>query len=900
MVEEEEPLYEIGEITFGVANSQVIVRNSVVDVNIAKLSVGFDSNKRANTVYDNRMGVIDDTFCVVCKEKSSMCNGHFGSIKLHEPVLNPLFIKYAIQYLRMFCIQCCRILYNGTSKIVDKKKIEKVELCPHCAQTQPKITLDNGNVKAQYKNSKTIHISAADIYNVFDRVTDDDATLLNITDNNHPRNLVLNYFPVAPIKTRPCVISDAMTCDDDLTVKYVEILKANKKIQKAIVSFKDNPQSGLLEKEISNLEFHIKTFIDNSAQKAKYINGRPMKSIKERLSGKGGLLRNHMMGKRVNFSGRSVIGPDPTLDCFTVGIPHDMCKILTKQTIVNSLNLHKMQALCDTNEVKTITKKNGNKINVWFSQWDVKGTQLYNGDIIERAGRKVKYSNDIVLMEGDSVLRCGAFLTDLIFPKKKKIELEVGDTIEKCLSDGDVILLNRQPTLHKGSMMSFCVKRLLGKSIRMNLAVTKSFNADFDGDEMNIHVPQSILADVELRSLSSVEANFIRPQTNKCNIAIVQDSLLALYIMSKSSIPITKSKFQQIVMSFENPVKYMTRIKEIEETMALYKIPGTLLYTPRNLLSYILPSSFQYGCGEKIKIRNGVIISGMINKSIMWNAHGSILQLMYMHISPKYAMDFTYYIQRIADSYMLHTGFSLGLSDCMTSSDIQMRVKTTIKENLINVNTRQTNENLSEHNVNILLNGTKDSGNKIAKDNTEQTNGFMSTISSGSKGDWVNITQITGLLGQQNVSGKRIEYTSYDRTRSLSCFPKAFDDTWNGISAKFESQGFVSNSFQTGLNPVEFFYHAASGREGITDTACKTSDSGYIQRRMIKMLEDVAIQADGTVRHAAKGIVQFVYGGDGLDPSKLLLKQNNLLFCDVKFICNHLNMQYGNEFTNCV
>ena len=894
----EEPLYEIGEISFGVASSEVIAKNSVVDVNIAKLSVGFDANKRANTVYDNRMGVIDDSFCVVCKEKSNTCNGHFGSIKLHEPILNPLFIKFTIQYLRMFCKQCCRILHPTQTMAVDKKKIEKCEICPHCGASQPKITFDNGNgnVKALYKNGHHIQLTAIDIYNIFDRIEERDTQIINIHNNNHPRNLVLNYFPVAPIKTRPCVISDAMTCDDDLTVKYVEILKANKKIQKAIGSVKEQSSTQILDKEVANLEFHIKTFIDNSAQRAKYINGRPMKSIKERLSGKGGLLRNHMMGKRVNFSGRSVIGPDPTLDCFTVGIPIDMCKILTKQTTVNQMNLKKIQHLCDTNEIKTIIKKSGSKVNVWFSQWEIKGTPLFNGDIIERSGNKIKYHNDFVLQEGDCVLRNGVYLENIVYPKKKKIQLEIGDIVEKCLSDGDIILLNRQPTLHKGSMMSFRVKRLDGKSIRMNLAVTKSFNADFDGDEMNIHVPQNILAEAELQFLSSVEANFIRPQTNKCNIAIVQDSLLSIYMMSKNITQISKSTFQQLVMSFENPINYSDRIESIQNTMRMYNVPLSLLFTPRNLLSFFFPPSFQYGCGEKIKIRNGVIIDGTINKSIMWNSHGSILQMMYMHISTKYAMDFTYYIQRISDAYMLHSGFSLGFADCVTSSQLKMRVQTTIKESLINVNTRQNNENLSEPNVNILLNGTKDSGNKIAKDNTNSENGFMSTISSGSKGDWVNITQITGLLGQQNVCGKRIAYTSYDKKRSLSCFPDHFDDTWNGISAKFESQGFVSNSFQTGLNPVEFFYHAASGREGITDTACKTSDSGYIQRRMIKMLEDVSIQADGTVRHTRRGIVQFIYGGDGLDPSKLLLKNNKLRFCDVKFLCNHLNMKYAHEF----
>jgi DNA-directed RNA polymerase beta' subunit len=889
---------EIKALAFGVSSSADIVSQSVSHVFVPKLSINFDKQKRENTVYDRRFGVIDDSTCIVCKQKQLNCNGHFGHIKLHYPVCNPLFLKQLLGHLRNFCMVCARLLVKVNpsapcSPASILTKLTKLETCEHCNHTNPKFTIHDAQICYMYKKEARHPYSTHLMLEIVDRITDEDLALIGYAPSCHPRKMIIVNFPVVPTKVRPYVSSTLMVCDDDLTVKYVEIVKANLRIMKCIELAQP------FQKEVAHLEFHIRTFIDNTQCKAKYINGRPIKSVKERISGKQGQLRNHLMGKRVNFSARTVIGPDPLQDCYTLGLPYEMCAILTKQVRVNRYNIHELQKICDAGSIYTITKKNGIRTNFNYSQWEKRGTQLFNGDVIVRNKRNIPYEGSFTLRPGDQVIRRGALLEKVEYPIRRDVILQDGDLVERHLHDGDVVLLNRQPTLHKGSMMAFRIKRLRGKTMRMNLSVTRSFNADFDGDEMNIHVPQSILAETELACLSDVSENFIRPQTNKCNISIVQDSLLGIFLMSQHQDPMDESEFQQMVMCIDG-VDYFARIAAMRRTCQMYQVK--FVFNARNLVSFVLPELFSItytnsatNFDDALRIRNGVIIDGVINKKSLWSCHGSIMQQIYFNLDKRVAMDTTHRLQLIANTWLLSNGFTVGIRDCIPVSALQIRQH--VDTTLINIETIQQNQKMTEPMINAELNKAKDGGNKIAKDTIAEDNAYLHTITSGSKGDWVNITQISGLLGQQNVGGQRFQYVSYDGRRSLSCFPSTFDTTSvDGIKMKYQSQGFVEHSFHDGLNPVEFFFHAASGREGITDTACKTADSGYIQRRMVKMLEDVAVQADATVRHCSGQVVQFIYGNDGMDPSRLYHNRGRKQFADVQYIANFLNLEYAREF----
>jgi DNA-directed RNA polymerase II subunit RPB1 len=361
---------------------------------------------------------------------------------------------------------------------------------------------------------------------------------------------------------------------------------------------------------------------------------------------------------------------------------------------------------------------------------------------------------------------------------------------------------------------------------------------------------------------------------------------------------IDECDFQQLTMCIEG-VDYFARIAAMRLTCRIYQVE--FVFNARSLLSYVLPEllSITYANStsnfeDALRIRNGVIIDGTIHKKSLWSCHGSIMQQIYFNLDKRVTMDTTHRLQLIANAWLLGHGFTVGIRDCIPESAFQIRQH--VDSTLINIETIQQNQKMTEQMINAELNKAKDGGNKIAKDTIAPENAYLHTISSGSKGDWVNITQISGLLGQQNVGGQRFQYVSYDGRRSLSCFQSTFDTTSvDGIKMKYQSQGFVENSFHDGLNPVEFFFHAASGREGITDTACKTADSGYIQRRMVKMLEDVAVYADATVRHCSGHVVQFIYGNDGMDPSRLYHQHGRKQFADVQYIANVLNLEYARE-----
>jgi hypothetical protein len=225
------------------------------------------------------------------------------------------------------------------------------------------------------------------------------------------------------------------------------------------------------------------TITHNSGGKAKHSNGRPIKGIKERLSGKGGLIRKHLMGKRRNQSARSAISADPTVRTNEIVVPDKIAENITMTDHVAAFNIEKLQELVDEGKVNYVIKKDGTKINLKYAMWK-RGTQLLWGDKIIRNERELDPFNTekkVVLVAGDKILRNGEMITDIQLMTKKVFKLEVGDQIERHLQNGDQVLFNRQPTLHRGSMLAKKVVRRPGKTLRFNLASTKSFNADYDG-----------------------------------------------------------------------------------------------------------------------------------------------------------------------------------------------------------------------------------------------------------------------------------------------------------------------------------------------------------------------------------------------------------------------------------
>jgi DNA-directed RNA polymerase beta' subunit len=559
---------EINNIQFGLLSADEIIKYSVALINESKLS-------GEGSIYDARMGVIQNyNKCVTCKGTNKDCPGHFGHIELTYPIIHPLFMNQLIMYLNLFCSNCNKLCiseeeydktilckyknFTRTQKLNDYIQ-NSLKKCMHCNHKGYYYAHDENNIY----NENEIKITNKQIKHIFDNITLKEMKMIGCSHKIHPSNLILTVLPVLPLCARPFVETPNGICDDDLTNKYVEIIKINNKLKlkqdKIINELKKDKNSYETDKEfletLKHLEFHVKTLMDNSKGKARQINGRPIKCFRERLNGKNGLFRNNLSGKRVDFSARTVIGPDITLKANEIAIPVSFSTKLTFPERVCSFNYDYLDKLLLDNKVNYVIRDNGSKIydikifkkpKIFYLK---KGFTLQKGDYILRNNKKIfpeKYKEikgvDIKLEDSDCIVRNDklikniktsdenivlnvtnddrilrngiilnpndhnfTFLNDdklirtidgkkdyfpIFISPERHFQLKDGDIVERHLKDGDLVLFGRQPTLHKGSMIARHVKIINEntnvnnsqpiKTIRMNLAATKTYNADFD------------------------------------------------------------------------------------------------------------------------------------------------------------------------------------------------------------------------------------------------------------------------------------------------------------------------------------------------------------------------------------------------------------------------------------
>jgi len=715
---------------------------------------------------------------------------------------------------------------------------------------------------------------------ILENVVSEDIQLLGFNPEcSHPKNLILTVLPVLPPVCRPFLVADNTTCDDDLTIQYVEIIKANKHL--------GDPTLNELrrQKYTQIIKFRIKCLFNNDQGSSKHSNGRPLKGIKKRLTGKEGLLRGNLLGKRVDKSARTVIGPDPTLRTNEIAVPPHIANILSYPVRINQYNKEEISKWIDRGMVNFLLRDGGQtRINMKYAMYR-QGTRLQFGDYIEKPNGKlimIRYERELFSLEpGDRIIRDGDYMKDIVYNSKKPIELRIGDVVERKLMDGDILLLNRQPTLHKGSMIAQKIRILPGNTIRLNLATTKTFNADFDGDEMNLHSPATPEAEAELRLLSSVQNNIVSTQSGKANIVIVQDSLLSAFLMTSRETPIRRDDFFQLCMALRDPPDILQRVEDYRGATNMEE--G--MFTGKMLFSLLLPSDFFFS-GKDVVIKAGLLLEGMITKANLGAGHFSIITLLYKEYGYERCLEFIDNVQFLTNAYVHRYGFSVGIRDCMVTRHTE--IQDTVARSFLqaeNMERSIKNEYLREAYVLRSLASARDTGMLIAKNAIAKDNNFMKTITSGSKGDHFNIAQITALLGQQNLNGERIKPMLSKNTRSLYHYP--LEPTSEDM--RYESRGFIRNSFIHGLNPREYWFHSMTGREGITDTALKTASSGYIQRRMIKIAEDIQVRYDNTVRNGTNAIIQFVYGENGMDPTQSVVLKDIPNVCNIARLAEQLN-----------
>lgn len=888
--------HQIKTVSFGVLSDEDIENMSVCLIDKPALT------SDPGCIYDRRLGVSHQaTLCQTCCKDVWECPGHFGHIELNTSVI--LYCKAALNMLRCFCLTCSRLMctsgelvlnsIKGYDKIVSYLGKLRMGICPHCQTPHPEIrysATDNSfTAQLKHKNTKKVKdLTTTFIKSVFDKILDSDVKLLGVDVKMfHPKNLVLTKFPVIPIPCRPKMLTPTNTSDDDLSVALSELVKLNNSLAT------EDPKTDKYQKVCAVIGSKVSSYCDNSKGNSIYNNNhKPLKGIKERIDKKEGIIRKNLMGKRCEQTGRTVIGPDPTLKLTEVAVPRKMADILTVPEYVTPFNKERLTKIVNEGKAALICQKNGSKKIVSNALYKNK-VHLQHGDKVQKAGtgKVVNVMNcKMELLPGDTVIRANGDRVTVEPLEKRFITLQEGECVERFLQDGDVGLLNRQPTLHKNSMQAMRVVVKEGKTLRLNLSQTPGFNADFDGDEMNFSVCKSQVARSELLNLSLSKKIILSSQTNKPMMGIVQDSLLGAYKMTKTARYIDRGEFMNILMrtDFTAEYDYAKRLNEIRE---IRKEPG--LYTTPMLFGFIMPDDF-FVDYEDLKIDRGVVVGGCFSKDNLGCTKRSLLRILTLEYGDDVAERFINNIQFVTNAWLEANGFSIGIDDCFISRDKTEKIEDMIAKSFMEAEqaSRTTdNPRIRESRIHFSLNKLSDSGKRFAAEALKEDNNILATVKAGSKGDYYNSTQISGVVGQQNVYGKRPPLALTNNTRSLPHYPKQIPDA----ERRYESGGFVANSFIKGLNPQEAFFHAMSGREGMINTAMGTSESGYNQRKTVKITENLTIKYDGSVRGATGNIYQFVYGYSGFDPAKVTIVNGQQHPCDVDRLAERTSSHYPLE-----
>ena len=827
-----------------------IEKRSVVEITNAGTYEG--NEPKIGGLFDPRMGVIDNgKECRSCGQTNHKCPGHFGHFRLARPVYYIQFLPFILNILSCICIRCSklRIDKNYRSHFLKRKgevrwrevlaASKEIHRCGQetedgCGALQPTRFVREGiaRIMAEWEDDasgsrsgkQTQILEVEYVLRLFRKILDEDVDFIGL--NRYwcrPDWMICTVLPIPPPQVRPSVIQDNnQRSEDDLTHKLAEIVKTNNSYLQPKIEA--NAAKSVIDEWTNVLQYHIATLVDNqipgvapSAQR----NGRPLKSIQQRLGSKEGRIRYNIQGKRVEFSARSVITPDPNISIAELGVPEKIAMNLTRPERVTIFNRNKLYRL------------------------------IQNGPL--------KYPG------AKTIRRTDGRIISLRHVNTKEIVLNLGDIVNRHLMDNDPILFNRQPTLHRMSMMAHRVKVLTGKTFRLNVSVTAPYNADFDGDEMNAHAPQSIEAATELEEIAAVPHQILRPRDGLPVIGIVQDTLVGSYRLTRDSVQFNNREFMNMMMWNKRFSGILPPPKK-----------GPLHWSGQQIISQLLPPinlDMMNGGKKKVVIREGDVLEGQFDKGIFSKASKGIIHMTYNDYGSKDTVQFIDSLQNTVAQFLIYDGFSVGISDLIADSSTKKEMNAKIQEkkkqietvllevhqDLFDNNTGKTNQSEFEDRAFGLLNKAMESAGEIGQNTLSMENRMIAMVRAGSKGGPINIAQMIACVGQQNIEGKRIPYGFEDRT--LPHFKKYDDGA--------EARGFIENSFISGLTPTEFFFHAMSGREGLIDTAVKTADTGYIQRQIVKAMEDLVVQQDGTVRDANMNITQFQYGEDGINSTKI-------------------------------
>jgi DNA-directed RNA polymerase subunit A' len=824
----------IKSIQFGFLSPKLIKEMSGVKIEHAEL-YDPDGYPIDSGLCDLHLGVVDPGLrCRTCGGTIGQCLGHFGHLELTKPVIHPLYGKKIYMILRSICSKCSRPL--AVQEDIKKMGNPLVEIykmgakkCQYCGEKQKDIEFQ----KPTSFRESNVELSSEEVRQRLERISDEDVQLLKIK-GGRPEWFILTILPVPPVTVRPSItLETGERSEDDLTHKLVDVVRINERLRK-------NLEIGAPDFIIADiwelLQYHVSTLMSNeisSLPPARHRSGRALKTLVQRLSKKEGRFRGNLSGKRVNFSARTVISPDARLSISEVGVPVEIAKELTVPEKVNKNNIKELKQV------------------------------ILNGPGVHPG------ANYIVRSDG-----VRKKITD---ENKKDIaeEIDVGYVVERHLRDMDITLMNRQPSLHRMSMMAHRARIMPYLTLRLNLAVTIPYNADFDGDEMNLHVPQTEESQTEAEMLMSVHNHIRSPRYGLPIIACKHDHVTGCYLLTKDSTKLSKKDAVHLLLAIGH--ENLTEMKLKDE------------YIGKEIFSMILPddlniefkSSTCLGCkkceqsacphGAYTVIKNGKLVKGVVDDKALGEKKGKLIDIIERKYGGEAARKFIDSVSRLALETITMHGFSISVSDSDISSRADSKIKKIVedteeqsKELIRNYNAGKigklgnlTAEQQLENKVLQLGGMSSNEASSIIK-NDLSFNSSVIMARTGARGSFINLTQICGFVGQEALEGERIHrgYTN----RTLSHFQKG--------ELGLKACGFVSSGYKKGLDPIEFFFDAMNSRENLMDKSLHTRHSGYMERRLVNALQDLRVEHDGTVRDSKNHIIQFIAGEDGIDPSK--------------------------------
>jgi DNA-directed RNA polymerase subunit A' len=790
---------------------------------------------------DIRLGVIDPGLrCKTCGSKLKECIGHFGYIELARPIVHVKFVTILLTLLKSTCRDCARVLIpkNKISKFreildaVEKEKglegrrskikdviatLKTINKCPHCKARQKKVSLDKPTTFVEDDK----RLSPIEVRTRMEKIPDEDLLLFGLmTPFIRPEWTIMTLLPIPPVTMRPSItLESGERSEDDLTHKLGDIVRIN---QRLFENINAGAPEIIVEDLWDLLQYHVTTYFDNAISQlppARHRSGQPLKTLTERIKSKEGRIRHNLAGKRTNFCARTVISPDPMLELNEVGVPSVIAMKLTVPEKVTTWNMDYLKKFVE------------------------KGPKVYPGSnyIIRPDGKKKKITDET--------------------KEASMEELQPGYTVERHLMDGDLAVFNRQPSLHRMSMMCHRVRVLPGKTLRLNPAVCHPYNADFDGDEMNLHIPQTEESRSEAEFLMEVQTQLISVRYGLSIIGCVQDAISGNYLLTKN-----------MTMSRNEAIDLLTTIG-VED---FSRLPRKDQIDGKEIFSALIPEDFNFTGktkeDEEVTIKNGKLVEGYMDRGNLGEGSGLLLRNIHKTYGKHFTIDLLGKIFRLGIEVLLKNGFTCAVSDTDLPENASTKVQDTLsnakkkvdeliglyKDNKLESFPGKTlQESIELRILEVLNNARNDTGEIVAKFANRDTH-TMIMAQSGARGNLINLAQMAACVGQQAMRGKRIEKGFEDRT--LSAFKK------HDLSP--DARGFISERFKTGLSPTEFFFGAMTGRDSLMDTALRTPKSGYLYRRLANALQDLKVEHDGSVRDASNKIIQFKYGEDGIDVSK--------------------------------